>query len=143
MLCLIKFTVRKIFPSTPLVMCILLSHLSYIFYQEHEILLEENSHLAKSNLDLTEKLERLQNDTEQQISDLENKFETSEAERARAEQVNFSHLMTSADNELENKERLDEIDQLKKDFVEVQECLRVTSIEKNNLLVRKNYSLIL
>ena len=114
----------------------------FFILKEHDILLEENSNLAKSNMDLTEKLEQLKHDTEQQINELQNKFEASETERIRAEQVNYSHLMTSADIELEHKERLDEIDQLKKDFLEVQECLRLTSIERNNLLVWKIIDLI-
>ena len=86
-------------------------------------------------MDLTEKLETLQDQFAQQINELEAKIEASQVERQRAEQENFSHLMVSADQELEHKERVEEIDQLKKDFVEMQECLRVTSIERNNLLV--------
>ena len=120
---------------------LMISHFIFIL-KEHDILLEENSNLAKSNMDLTEKLEQLKHDTEQQINELQNKFKASEAERIRAEQVNYSHLMTSGDIELEHKERLDEIDQLKKDFLEVQECLRLTSIERNNLLVWKIINLI-
>ncbi|XP_066933437.1 girdin-like [Clytia hemisphaerica] len=97
--------------------------------QEHEILLEENSNIAKSNIELEDQLQKC----ETTITDLEEKSREAESERKRAEQESFSRLMTSAEKELEHNERAGEIDRLKREVVEVQDILRITAIERNEL----------
>lgn len=105
--------------------------------QEREILLEENSSLAKANMNQKEKNVEVSENFKNKINQLEEQMEEMTENRKVMEQENFDRLVSSAEKEYEYsqkyKENLREYERVKNELNVAQEYLRLATDRNSEL----------
>lgn len=84
-------------------------------------------------MELSERIETQGVEHQEAITELEKRI--AEAERTKVELDEDDEEILFSASSASSEERSHAADHLKKDYVEVQECLRLTTIERNNLMV--------